>query len=213
MELNRNAENYFAQIEQLAFNPANVVPGISFSPDKMLQSRLFNYGDAQRYRLGVNHHQIPVNAPGARSTAATATAQCVWTATTAPKWDTKPNSKGTARAARLCRAAAVARRRKQTTGTTAKTPTTSRNRAEAVPPDDTGAAASAVREYRALGGWRLQAIQQRHIAHCTQADPAYGAGVAKGAGSAQGGLSDRENRDARPVPGVFIAYPRRAYRR
>ena len=63
MELNRNAENYFAQVEQLAFNPANVVPGISFSPDRMLQSRLFSYGDAQRYRLGVNHHQIPVNAP------------------------------------------------------------------------------------------------------------------------------------------------------
>ena len=63
MELDRNAENYFAQIEQLAFNPAQIVPGISFSPDKMLQSRLFSYGDAQRYRLGVNHHQIPVNAP------------------------------------------------------------------------------------------------------------------------------------------------------
>jgi catalase len=63
VELNRNAENYFAEIEQAAFNPANIVPGISFSPDKMLQGRLFSYGDAQRYRLGVNHHQIPVNAP------------------------------------------------------------------------------------------------------------------------------------------------------
>ncbi|NMC14233.1 MAG: catalase [Chloroflexi bacterium] len=63
MELNRNPENYFADVEQSAFNPANVVPGISFSPDKMLQGRLFSYGDAQRYRLGVNHHSIPVNAP------------------------------------------------------------------------------------------------------------------------------------------------------
>lgn len=62
-ELNRNPDNYFADVEQAAFNPANVVPGISFSPDKMLQGRLFSYGDAQRYRLGVNHHQIPVNAP------------------------------------------------------------------------------------------------------------------------------------------------------
>lgn len=62
-ELNRNPENYFADVEQAAFNPANVVPGISFSPDRMLQGRLFSYGDAQRYRLGVNHHQIPVNAP------------------------------------------------------------------------------------------------------------------------------------------------------
>lgn len=63
IELNRNPENYFADVEQAAFNPANVVPGIGFSPDKMLQGRLFSYGDAQRYRLGVNHHQIPVNAP------------------------------------------------------------------------------------------------------------------------------------------------------
>ena len=63
LELNRNPENYFAEVEQSAFNPASVVPGIGFSPDKMLQGRLFSYGDAQRYRLGVNHHQIPVNAP------------------------------------------------------------------------------------------------------------------------------------------------------
>ncbi len=63
MELNRNPENFFAEVEQSAFNPASVVPGISFSPDKMLQGRLFSYGDAQRYRLGVNHNQIPVNAP------------------------------------------------------------------------------------------------------------------------------------------------------
>ncbi len=63
LELNRNPENYFAEVEQAAFNPGAVVPGISFSPDKMLQGRLFSYGDAQRYRLGVNHQQIPVNAP------------------------------------------------------------------------------------------------------------------------------------------------------
>ena len=63
LELNRNPENYFAEVEQSAFNPASVVPGIGFSPDKMLQGRLFSYGDALRYRLGVNHQQIPVNAP------------------------------------------------------------------------------------------------------------------------------------------------------
>jgi catalase len=62
MELDRNPENYFAEVEQAAFNPASVVPGIGFSPDRMLQGRLFAYGDAQRYRLGVNHQQIPVNA-------------------------------------------------------------------------------------------------------------------------------------------------------
>ncbi|MDN0082626.1 catalase [Crenobacter sp. SG2305] len=63
LELNRNPENYFAEVEQAAFTPANVVPGIGFSPDKMLQGRLFSYGDTQRYRLGINHGQLPVNAP------------------------------------------------------------------------------------------------------------------------------------------------------
>ncbi|GAB7544916.1 catalase [Cupriavidus sp. 8B] len=63
LELNRNPDNYFAEVEQVAMNPSNIVPGIGFSPDKMLQGRLFSYGDTQRYRLGVNHNQIPVNAP------------------------------------------------------------------------------------------------------------------------------------------------------
>ena len=62
-ELNRNPENFFADVEQSAFAPSNLVPGIGASPDRMLQARLFNYADAQRYRLGVNLHQIPVNAP------------------------------------------------------------------------------------------------------------------------------------------------------
>lgn len=62
-ELNRNPDNFFQDVEQAAFSPANVVPGIGFSPDRMLQGRLFSYGDTQRYRLGVNHAQIPVNAP------------------------------------------------------------------------------------------------------------------------------------------------------
>jgi catalase len=63
MELNRNADNHFADVEQAAFAPSNVVPGIGFSPDRMLQGRLFSYGDTQRYRLGVNYAQIPVNSP------------------------------------------------------------------------------------------------------------------------------------------------------
>ena len=60
-ELNRNPDNFFLDVEQSAFAPSNLVPGISVSPDRMLQARLFNYADAQRYRLGVNYHQIPVN--------------------------------------------------------------------------------------------------------------------------------------------------------
>ena len=65
MEMNRNPANYFADIEQAAFSPANVVPGISFSPCKMLQARIFAYADAHRYRLGVNFERLPVNAPHA----------------------------------------------------------------------------------------------------------------------------------------------------
>lgn len=63
LELNRNPENYFSEVEQAAFTPAHVVPGIGFSPDKFLQGRLFVYEDAQRYRLGVNYNQIPANRP------------------------------------------------------------------------------------------------------------------------------------------------------
>lgn len=63
MVLDRNPENYFAEVEQVAFSPGNFVPGIEASPDKMLQGRIFSYADAHRYRLGVNHHQIPINRP------------------------------------------------------------------------------------------------------------------------------------------------------
>lgn len=63
LELNRNPDNFFAETEQAAFNPMNIIDGIGFSPDKMLQGRLFSYGDAQRYRLGVNYNHIPVNRP------------------------------------------------------------------------------------------------------------------------------------------------------
>ncbi len=63
IELNRNPDNYFAEIEQAAFSPSNVVPGIGFSPDKMLQARIFSYADAHRYRLGTHYEALPVNQP------------------------------------------------------------------------------------------------------------------------------------------------------
>jgi catalase len=63
LELNRNPGNYFAEVEQAAFAPSNIVPGIGHSPDKMLQARIFSYADAHRYRLGVNHDDLPVNRP------------------------------------------------------------------------------------------------------------------------------------------------------
>ncbi len=63
MELNRNPENYFAELEQAAFSPSNIVPGISWSPDKMLQARIFSYADAHRYRVGTHYEMLPVNRP------------------------------------------------------------------------------------------------------------------------------------------------------
>lgn len=63
LELNRNPDNYFAEIEQAAFAPSNIVPGISFSRDKMLHARVFSYADTHRYRLGTHYEALPVNAP------------------------------------------------------------------------------------------------------------------------------------------------------
>ena len=65
MELNRNPQNYFAEVEQSSFSPSNVVPGISFSPDKMLQARVFSYADAHRYRVGTHYEMLPINRPKA----------------------------------------------------------------------------------------------------------------------------------------------------
>lgn len=63
LELNRNPQNYFAEVEQAAFKPSALIPGVGPSPDKMLQARLMSYADTHLHRLGVNHHQIPVNKP------------------------------------------------------------------------------------------------------------------------------------------------------
>ncbi len=179
LELNRNAENYFAEIEQLAFNPANVVPGIGFSPDKMLQSRLFNYGDAQRYRLGVNHHQIPVNAPqcpfhsnhrdgtmrvdhnngaevgyepnsrGALQEQPDFSEPPLSLEGSADRWNHREDEDYFSQPGNLFRLMTPAQQQ--------------------VLFDNTA---------RAVGGASPE-IQARHSAHCTQADPAYGAGVAK----------------------------------
>ena len=63
LKLNRNPENYFAEMEQASFSPSNIIPGIGHSPDKVLQARIFAYADAQRYRVGANHSQLAVNSP------------------------------------------------------------------------------------------------------------------------------------------------------
>ncbi|SHM62904.1 catalase [Duganella sacchari] len=178
LELNRNPENYFAEVEQSAFSPANVVPGVSFSPDKMLQSRLFSYGDAARYRLGVNHHQIPVNAPkcpfhsyhrdgamrvtpnGGGSTPYEPNSRGEWAQQpqftepplalegAAGHWDHRVDTDYYSQPGNLFRLLTAEKKQLLFENTA-----------------------------RAIHGVS-KPVQQRHIDNCTQADPAYGAGVA-----------------------------------
>ncbi len=183
MELNRWPDNYFAEVEQAAFSPANVVPGIGFSPDKMLQARLFSYGDTQRYRLGVNFNHIPVNMPkcpfhsyhrdGAMRTDGNLGG-------TPNYW---PNSRG----AWIGREPQFGEPPLEWSGTAAHWD----HRLD----DDhyeqpgilfrkmTPAQRQALFENtaRALGDARPE-VKQRHIANCALADPAYGTGVAKALG-------------------------------
>ncbi|MBR0816610.1 catalase [Bradyrhizobium liaoningense] len=183
VELNRYPENYFAEVEQAAFSPANVVPGIGFSPDKMLQGRLFSYGDTQRYRLGVNFNHIPVNAPkcpfisyhrdGAMRTDGNLGA-------TPTYW---PNSKGawTDRDADLI-----------------EPPLSIEGSAtywdHRVDDDHYEQPGNLFRKMslaqqrrlfentaRAMGDARIE-VKERHVVNCTKADPAYGAGVARALG-------------------------------
>ncbi|MCU6501255.1 catalase [Rugamonas sp. A1-17] len=177
LELNRNPENYFAEVEQSAFSPANVVPGVSFSPDRMLQSRLFSYGDAARYRLGVNHHAIPVNAPkcpfhsyhrdGAMRTDGNHGASTSYEPNSHGEWQQQPQF--------------------------AEPPLSLEGAAGHWDHHvDTDYYSQPGNLFRLLTAEKKQllfentaraihgvskAVQQRHIDHCTKADPAYGAGV------------------------------------
>ncbi|TWB10502.1 catalase [Nitrospirillum amazonense] len=178
MELNRNPDNVFAEVEQVAFSPANIVPGIGFSPDKMLQARLFSYGDAQRYRLGVNFNHIPVNAPkcpfhsyhrdGAMRTDGNQGGTLHYYPNsygewadhpdfaepplplegTATHWDHRVDDDHWEQPGILFRKMSPAQQKLLFENTA-----------------------------RSLSGAEA-AIQERHIAHCTKADPAYGEGVA-----------------------------------
>jgi catalase len=179
MELNRNPENHFADVEQAAFNPANVVPGISFSPDKMLQGRLFSYSDAQRYRLTVNFTQIPVNAPkcpfhsyhrdGLMRVDGNSGGTTSYTPNTRSEWLSQPDYKEPPLA--LEGAADHWNHRVDEDYYSQ--------------PGDLFRLMSAAQKQvlfdntaRALAGV-AKPIQQLHIEHCAMADPAYGAGVAK----------------------------------
>ena len=178
MELNRNPKNYFAEVEQLAFTPAAVVPGISFSPDKMLQSRLFSYGDAQRYRLGVNHHQIPVNAPKCPFHSYHRDGSMRVDDNNGAEIGYEPNSKGALqeqpdfREPPLALSGAADHWNHREDDDYYSQPAAlfrlMTPAQQQVLFDNTA---------RSVGG-ASKAIQQRHIDNCTKADAAYGAGVA-----------------------------------
>ena len=185
LELNRNPDNYFAEVEQAAFNPANIVPGIGFSPDKMLQGRLFSYGDAQRYRLGVNHHLVPVNAPrcpahsyhrdGAMRVDGNHGSTLGYEPNSYGEWQEQPDFREPPLA--LHGAADHWDFRQDDADYFAQPRALFRLMTPAqqqVLFDNTA---------RAMGD-APEAIKRRHIGNCTQCDPVYGAGVAKALGLA-----------------------------
>ncbi|MCS3468457.1 catalase [Pseudomonas sp. JUb42] len=179
MELNRNADNFFAEVEQAAFNPANIVPGISFSPDKMLQGRLFSYGDAQRYRLGVNHFLIPVNAPkcpvhsyhrdGAMRVDGNMGGTTSYEPNSNGEWEEQPDF---AEPPLSIEGAADHWNHREDTDYFSQP----RALFQLMNPQQQQALFD--NTARAIKGASQQVIE-RHIGHCTQADPAYGAGVRK----------------------------------
>jgi catalase len=178
MELNRNPENFFQDVEQAAFSPTTIVPGISFSPDKMLQGRLFSYGDTQRYRLGVNYFQIPVNAPKIPVTSYHRDGAMRVDGNGGRSTHYEPNSRGALAAQpdfaepplQVDGAAARWNHREDTDYYSQP-----RNLFRMMSPaqqqvlfDNTA---------RAIDG-ASRPVVERHIANCTKADPAYGQGVA-----------------------------------
>jgi catalase len=178
-ELNRNPENVFAEVEQAAFSPANIVPGIGFSPDKMLQARLFSYGDTQRYRLGVNFNHIPVNAPkcpfhsyhrdGAMRTDGNSGRTPTYFPNSLGEWIDQPQHNEPPLA--IDGAAAhwdhrVDEDHYQQPGALFRTMNAAQRQALF---DNTARQIGAAAKH----------IQERHITNCIKADPAYGAGVAQ----------------------------------
>ncbi len=201
MELDKNPANFFAEIEQSAFNPAAVVPGIGFSPDKMLQARLFSYGDAQRYRLGVNHHQIPVNAPRCPFHSYHRDGQMRVDGNRGSTIGYEPNSEGQwaeqpdYREPPLAVSGAADHWNHRDDPDYYSQP-------GALFRLMTPAQKQALFENtaRSVGG-APRPIQLRHVAHCTKADEAYGAGVAKALGLTPDDLAIADVTAASPGPG------------
>jgi catalase len=176
-ELNRNPENFFLDVEQA---PSPQQPGARHrrSPDRMLQARLFNYADAQRYRLGTNPAD-PGECRAARCTATTATARAGWTPTTAPRRTTSPTASASGRPGPSSPSRRSKSRRRQILVVPPGRRQLLRAAAQAVPlmtPEQQQALFD--NTARAMGD-APEFVKFRHIRNCHAADPAYGAGVAR----------------------------------
>jgi len=183
LELNRNPENYFAEVEQAAFEPRNVVPGMGFSPDKMLQARLISYPDAHRYRLGVNYDSLPVNKPQCPYHTYNKDGAMRFDGNGGPAVNYEPNSFGGPTQDR-----SYVERPHAVSGTVARHDhrtdsdyyTQPGNLFRLMPADAKQRLIDNI--VSSLGNGVPQRIQELQIQHFYKADPAYGTGVAKGLG-------------------------------
>jgi catalase len=183
LELNRNPENYFAEVEQAAFEPRNVVPGMGFSPDKMLQARLISYPDAHRYRLGANYDSLPVNKPQCPYHTYNKDGAMRFDGNGGSAVNYEPNSFGGPTQDR-----SYVERPRAVSGTVARHD----HRADSdyyTQPGNLFRLMLADAKQRlidnivsSLGNGVPQRIQELQIQHFYKADPAYGTGVAKGLG-------------------------------
>jgi len=180
--LDRNPVNYFAEVEQAAFEPRNIVPGMGFSPDKMLQARLISYPDAHRYRLGVNYDALPVNKPQCPYHTYHRDGMTRFDENGGKSVNYEPNSFGGP-----TQDLKYTERPKPVTGTVARHDhrsdsdyyTQPGNLFRLMPAD---AKERLIKNIVGSLGQTPRRIQELQIQHFYKADPAYGTGVAKGLG-------------------------------
>src|SRR3984893_11010604 len=183
LELNRNPDNYFAEVEQAAFEPRNVVPGMGFSPDKMLQARLISYPDAHRYRLGVNYDVLPVNKPQCPFHTYNRDGAMRFDGNYGAQPNYEPNSFGGPK-----QNPAYTERPHAVSGTVARHDHRADSDYYSQPGNlfrlmDAGAKGRLIGNIvGSLGSGVPPRIQELQILHFYKADPAYGTGVAKGLG-------------------------------
>jgi catalase len=180
--LDRNPVNYFAEVEQAAFEPRNIVPGMGYSPDKMLQARLISYPDAHRYRLGVNYDALPVNKPQCPYHTYNRDGMTRFDENGGKSVNYEPNS-----FAGPTQDLKYTERPKPVTGTVARHDHRSDSDYYSQPGDlfrlmAADAKARLISNIVGSLGQAPRRIQELQIQHFYKADPAYGTGVAKGLG-------------------------------